>query len=113
MTTPFLTQGLGGTVLTGLGIGQATSGGTLQAQSQMAQQLYQAYSPEYNISTNTTNTMWINGNAYANIGKIAQGFRRVFHRINQEVAYVEGAEFEEPLDELRIKVAKWLRRDNG
>jgi len=34
--------------------------------------------------------------------------KRTFYRINQKVGHIEGATFEEPLDELRIEVAKWL-----
>lgn len=31
-----------------------------------------------------------------------------FHRVNRLVQYFEGDKLEEPLDALRIKVAKWL-----
>jgi len=52
--------------------------------------------------------------AQMNIGNAVKKAMTVFYRINKEV--VEGCEvagLKEPLDELRIKVAKWLRRGKG
>jgi hypothetical protein len=39
-----------------------------------------------------------------------QGRHQTFNRINDVVSHFEGSAYEQPLDELRIKVAKWLRR---
>jgi hypothetical protein len=33
-----------------------------------------------------------------------------FNRINDVMLHPDGAPYEQPLDELRVKVAKWLRR---
>ena len=47
--------------------------------------------------------------AAACFGAPIAGF--MFRRINELVEWKEGSVFEEPIDWLRIKVAKWLRKE--
>ena len=64
------------------------------------------------IDTTLFDKMYEQYAAQMNIGNAVKKAMTVFYRINKEV--VEGCEvagLKEPLDELRIKVAKWLRNE--
>lgn len=79
--------------------------GTQQAQMQQGIQQYQYQSATTNAVPNYGSGWTVN--PFIGIQKLVHKF----FRINKEIQFTEGALFEEPLDELRLKVAKWLNKE--
>ena len=78
--------------------GLSTTTATLSAWQDQATAQQQAYQYQYYVQVPN----WANG--------MANVVRKIkFWRVNKIVEMDEGASFQDPLDELRLKVARWLK----
>lgn len=80
----------------------------------MLQNLAQDYSSKQQMQMYPTQSAWqgMMGQLSGGMGLPYPTVKHIrFFRINNEIEIPEGGTFEEPLDELRLKVARWLRRN--